>query len=185
MRDIRSYHSKSSVLKNRWKNLQCQIRSLTLRKGLCLLAGFLILSFAGAVIPGRLSISLSNSVGHRLFYYKPKFKPSSLKKDTFVLFDVYTKLRPDCWPCQVIKKIVCAEGDVLSVEERNFYCNKDYIGTAKPCARDGTPLQTFQFNGVIPGGKLFVTGACVDSYDSRYIGFIDKKDIKAILVPII
>lgn len=168
-----------------WKNLQCQIRSLTPRKGLCLLAGFLILSFAGAVIPGRLSISLSNSVGHRLFYYKPQFKPSSLKKDTFVLLNVYTKLRPNCWPCQVVKKIACVEGDVLSVEETSFYCNEEYIGTAKPCAKDGTPLQAFQFNGVIPGGKLFVAGACVDSYDSRYIGFIDKKDVKAIVVPII
>jgi conjugal transfer pilin signal peptidase TrbI len=168
-----------------WKNLQCQIRSLTPRKGLCLLAGFLILSFVGAVIPGRLSISLSNSVGYRLFYYKPQFTSSLLKKDTFVLFDVYTKLRPDCWPCQVVKKIACVEGDVLSEEETSFYCNEEYIGTAKPFATDGTPLQAFQFNGVIPRGKLFVVGACVDSYDSRYIGFIDKKDIKAIVVPII
>jgi conjugal transfer pilin signal peptidase TrbI len=175
----------TSCLRNHWKNLQCQIRSLTPRKGLCLLAGFLILSFVGAVIPGRLSISLSNSVGYRLFYYKPQFTSSLLKKDTFVLFDVYTKLRPDCWPCQVVKKIACVEGDVLSQEETTFYCNEEYIGTAKPFATDGTPLQAFQFNGVIPRGKLFVVGACVDSYDSRYIGFIDKKDVKAIVVPII
>ena len=175
----------AACLSHWWKDLQYQIRSLTLRKGSCLLAGFLILSFAGAVIPRRLSISPSRSVGYRLFYYKPQFKPSSLKKDTFVLFDVYTKLRPDCWPCRVVKKIACAEGDVLSLKERNFYCNKEYIGTAKLCAKDGTPLQAFQFSGVIPGGKLFVAGACVDSYDSRYIGFVDKKDIQAILVPII
>ena len=168
-----------------WKDLQCQIRSLTPKRSLSLLAGFLVLSFAGAVIPGRLSISLSNSVGHRLFYYKPQFKPSSLKKDTFVLFDVYTKLRPDCWPCHVVKKIVCGQGDVLSVEKRNYYCNQEYIGTAKPYAKDGAPLQTFQFNGVIPTGKLFVAGARLDSYDSRYIGFIDRKDIRAIVVPII
>ena len=168
-----------------WKNLQGQIRSLTPRKGSCLLAGFLILSFAGAVIPGRLSISPSNSVGYRLFYYKPRFKLSSLKKDTFVLFDVYTKLAPDCWPSQVVKKIACAQGDILRVERRDFYCNEEYVGTAKPCARDGAPLQAFEFNGVIPDGKLFVVGACVDSYDSRYIGFIEKKDIKAVVVPII
>ncbi|NVM20253.1 MAG: signal peptidase I [Desulfobacterales bacterium] len=175
----------TACLSGWWKDLQCRIRSLTPRKGLCLLAGFLTLSFAGAVIPGRFSVSPSNSVGYRLFYLKPQFKRSSLKKGTFVLFDVYTKLMPDCWPCLAVKKIVCTEGDVLSVNQRNFYCNKEYIGTAKPCAKDGAELEAFQFNGVVPGGKLFVAGACVDSYDSRYIGFIDKKDIKAIVVPII
>ena len=178
-------NSASAYLCRWWQNFRCQVASLTPRKRLSLLAGFLVLSFTGAVIPERLSVSLSESVGHRLFYCKPHFRPCLLKKDTFVLFDVYTRLRSDCWPCQVVKKIVCAEGDLLRVDQRNFYCNTEYIGTAKPCAKDGTPLQAFQFNGVIPLGKLFVAGACVDSYDSRYIGFVEKKDVKAIVVPII
>ncbi|MFH1675356.1 MAG: signal peptidase I [Pseudomonadota bacterium] len=175
----------SDSLSGWWEDLRHQIGALTRKKGLCLLAGILTLSFAGAVIPGRLAISPTNSVGYRLFYHKPRFEPSSLKKGVFVLFDVYTRLRPNCWPCLVVKKIACAEGDLLTVEKGDFYCNGEYIGTAKTHAKDGTPLEAFQFNGVIPKERLFVAGACVDSYDSRYIGFIEKKDIKAVVVPII
>lgn len=172
-------------LSGRWEDLRHQIGSLTRKKRLSLLAGILALSFAGAVIPGRLAISPTNSVGYRLFYHKPHFEPSSLKKGAFVLFDVHTRLRPNCWPCLVVKKIACAEGDFLTVEKRDFYCNGEYIGTAKTHAKDGTPLEAFRFNGAIPKESLFVTGACVDSYDSKYIGFIEKKDITAVVVPII
>ena len=102
-----------------------------------------------------------------------------------MLFDVYTKLRPDCWPCRVVKKIACQEGDLLTVDGGNFYCNNEYIGHAKAHANDGTPLAAFQFNGAIPSGKLFVTGPCIDSYDSKYIGFIQKTDIQAVVVPLL
>ena len=168
-----------------WQSFRRRIMLLTPRMRLCLLAGFLVLSFTGAVIPRSFTISLSNSVGYVLFYRKPQVKPSSLKKGTFVLFDIYTNLRPNCRPCRVVKEISCQEGDVLTMDDGDFYCNNAYIGHAKASARDGTPLTAFRFNGLIPEGKLFVTGACIDSYDSRYIGFIEKTDIQEVVVPIL
>ena len=92
---------------------------------------------------------------------------------------------PNCQPCTVVKKIVCIEGEHFKVNHRNFFCNGKYIGTAKTHSKDGAPVKTFSYNGVIPTDKLFVMGACIDSYDSRYFGFIDKKDIKASVVPVI
>jgi type IV secretory pathway protease TraF len=150
----------------------------------CFLLSIAALSYAGAVIPGRLSISPSNSVGHRVFYYKPHFEASELKEGTYVLFDIYTKLRPNCWPCTVVKQIGCTQGMTLTSSQRHFYCNGKYIGTAKSFAKDGTPLKAYDFNGKIPAGKFFAAGACIDSYDSRYIGFVDEKKVKAIAIPI-
>ena len=46
----------------------------------------------------------------------------------------------------------------------------------------GKPLPVYQFtNGVIPQGKYFVSGLGPlhrDSYDSRYLGYVDKSRIK-------
>ena len=161
------------------------IRQLSRKQVALLVVLIAALSYAGAVVPGKLMVVDSPSVGHRLFYYKPHFDPATLTKGTYVVFDLYTRMRPGCWPCQVVKQIGCAAGDLLEVEKRHFYCNGRYLGTAKTTALDGRPLRAFNYNGVVPEGKLFVIGACVDSYDSRYIGFVDKDHVKAVADPLL
>lgn len=162
-----------------------KIRSLKPKEIVYFVLAFSVLTYAGTAIPARLVVALSNSVGHRIFYYKPNYNQDELQKGTYVLFDLYTKLRKDCRPCTVIKRIACDEGDVLSSDpHRNYYCNDEYIGTAKLFAKNGTPLEPYKYNGVIPHGKMFVAGACIDSYDSRYFGLIEKNDVKAIAIPI-
>lgn len=72
------------------------------------------------------------------------------------------------------KRIACVEGDNLRLEGRTFYCNDIFVGTAKEKSMKGKPLPLFQFSGQVPAGKLFMTGDTVDSFDSRYWGFIDR-----------
>ena len=163
-----------------------KIRSLTAIRILVIVLFISVLAYAGAVIPGRLVISPSISAGHRLFFYKPNFHQSDLKTGQYVFFEISTSLKKDCRPCTVVKQIACDEGENLTTDRhRNYYCSDTYIGTAKTNARDGTPLRQFIYTGPVPPGKIFAAGNCVDSYDSRYFGFVDKKDVKAIVVPII
>jgi len=150
----------------------------------CFLIAFCTLVYAGISIPGRLAFSPTDSVGYRVFFIRGEIV-DHLKNDDYVIFALYTKMVPNCQPCTVVKKIVCIEGEHLKVNHRNFFCNGKHIGTAKTHSKDGAPVKTFSYNGVIPTDKLFVMGACIDSYDSRYSGFIDKKNIKASVVPVI
>lgn len=174
-----------SYLYEWWAKLRSKIMSMTRKDLFCLVFGFSLLGFAGAVIPGKIVFSTTDSAGYRFFYYKDSFEQDDLNKDTYVLFDMYTKLRPDCWPCMVVKRIACTQGDKLKIIGRDFYCNNKHIGAAKPYAKDGTRLEMFEFNGKIPQGQIFAAGSSVDSYDSRYIGFVERKDVKAIVEPII
>jgi conjugal transfer pilin signal peptidase TrbI len=149
----------------------------------CFLIAFCALASAGISIPGKLAFSPTDSVGYRVFFISGG-TADHLKNDDFVIFPLYTETAPGCRPCTVVKKIACMEGESLTVNHRNFFCNGKYIGTAKTHSKDGDPVTTFIYNGVIPANKLFVMGACRDSYDSRYFGFIDKKDVTARVVPV-
>jgi len=150
----------------------------------CFLTMFFALVYAGISIPEKLAFSPTNSVGHRFFFILGK-ATDNLEKGDYVLFPLYTKIRPNCWPCTVVKKIGCVGGDLLAVNQRNFFCNGEYIGTAKAYSKKGSPVMAFNYNGIVPAGKLFMMGTCKDSYDSRYIGFIDKKIIERLVAPII
>ncbi|RKY68854.1 MAG: hypothetical protein DRQ02_02960 [Candidatus Latescibacterota bacterium] len=151
----------------------------------CLLIGFLALFYAGWIIPKRISISPTPSVGHYIFLYKRHFKPSDIKKHTLVVIPLYTKLIPNCSPCLAVKYVACDSGERLDVIRKDeFYCNGEYLGVAKTHSKTGVPVKIFQYHGIIPEGKFFAMGTCIDSYDSRYIGLEDKNAVKAIALPI-
>ena len=144
------------------------------------------LTYTGYTIPRRISISPTPSVGHYIFLYKRHFKPSEIKKNTLVVLPLYTKLVAHCWPCLVVKYVTCDSGERLDVKRtREFYCDDRFLGLAKTHSKKGVPVKIFQYHGIIPKGKFFAMGTCIDSYDSRYIGLEKKSDIKAIAVPII
>lgn len=156
------------------------------RSSLCLLLGMVTLFYTGWMIPKRISISPTPSVGHYIFLYKRNFKPSDIKKESLVVVPLYTKIVPNCWPCLVVKYVACDSGDRLEVKNgREFYCNGQFLGFAKTHSKKGVPVKIFQYHGIIPKGKFFAMGTCIDSYDSRYIGLEDKSAIKALAVPLI
>jgi conjugal transfer pilin signal peptidase TrbI len=69
-------------------------------------------------------------------------------------------------------------GDEISIKERDFYINKQLIGTAKTVSLKGQPL-TMSNSGVIPDRHFFAYTPHKDSYDSRYqeIGLINEAQI--------
>ena len=89
-------------------------------------------------------------------------------------------------PQSLIKEVTCVPGDALQVDTRNrfFYCNGQYLGMAKVITLKGALLPMFVYSGRIPGGRLFVSGRHRDSFDSRYWGFLDARNVRAIATPI-
>lgn len=167
-------------------NLRQNVRQMSRKKLIFLLIMIMSLSAVGAIIPSHFMVALSPSVNYRIFYYKRNFQQSDLQAGTYVVFDMYTKLHKNCWPCQVVKKIGCMEGNNLHVDKNNFYyCNDEYLGTAQPFTKTGILLHSFYFNGPVPQGKLFVIGEREGSYDSKYAGFINKSDVKAVALPVL
>lgn len=158
---------------------------LNKKKFICAIVGYLSFFYAGYVIPAKISLSPTDSVGAHVFFYKQHYKPSDFRKDALVVMPFYTKIRKHCWPCLVVKYIKCDAGDRLEVKHQGeFFCNNIYLGSAKTHSKEGIPVKRFEYDGIIPEGKFFAMGSCADSYDSRYVGLEDKHDIQAIAVPL-
>lgn len=77
-----------------------------------------------------------------------------------------------------IKYIVCKEGDFLEISDMKSTCNNEPLyGVALKKDSLGNKLPQFHFKGIIPKDKFYVWTPYVKSFDSRYWGFVDKKDI--------
>ena len=161
------------------------VQNHTKRSVASLLIAGVTLFYTGWMIPKRISISPTPSVGHYVFLYKRHFKRSDIKKGALVVVPLYTKLIPNCWPCLAVKYNACDSGERLDVRNYiEFFCNGKFLGIAKTHSKKGVPVKVFQYHGIIPEGKFFAMGTCIDSYDSRYIGLEDKSAVKAIALPI-
>lgn len=126
----------------------------------------------------NLVVATSGSVEHRWFWRTGEV-PGPGDYATFMLDHPLAGDKP----VQLTKRLVCWTGDVLTVSGQDYYCNDQYIGRAKRTGRNGQALPQFVFNGKIPPGKAFAAGGHVDSFDSRYWGFVDIAQIER-LVPI-
>jgi len=76
-----------------------------------------------------------------------------------------------------IKYAKCLPGDKLEVRGYKYYCNGKYFATAVKTDSKGEPVKHFEYNGTIPQNKYFMYAPHPQSYDSRYWGFLDKKEI--------
>ncbi|MHB1664234.1 MAG: S26 family signal peptidase [bacterium] len=90
-----------------------------------------------------------------------------------------------------VKYMRCVPGDKLKTVKINnhyrYYCNGKYLGYGRNYSEHGKgfKLPHFIFNGIIPKDRYFAMGTAWDSYDSRYWGFVRKKEIIGIAYPLI
>lgn len=113
----------------------------------------------------------------------------ALKNTEIKRFDVVTFPAPDEPGKNYIKRVIGLPGDTLRYEDDVLYINdkaveEPYLDEYKSKLTDGRPLtdnfSLEQLTGVakVPDGELFVMGDNRRiSKDSRYIGFINEKDI--------
>ena len=144
-----------------------------------------LFALAASYIPERLAINPSDSVRYTLFFINKV--PAKVKTGDYVIF---TPERPEYKDPYIIgktivKKITCDSGHRLSERGQDYYCDgKIWLGRAKEMSLHGHPLRNFVYNGVVPAGYCFVSGSNINSYDSRYWGFLRKSDIKARAYPV-
>ncbi len=74
-----------------------------------------------------------------------------------------------------VKRLGCMEGQYLENLGRQFYCNGEYLGSAKEYSKDGKPLRIFEYSGIIPKDRYFAVGETTDSYDSKFWGFVRRE----------
>jgi signal peptidase I len=108
-------------------------------------------------------------------YIVNRLKKHFKKGDLVVFYFKGSKYYPPKY--RMIKLIRCLPRDTLSAKGRNFYCNNRFIGEAKQRDKQGKDTPLFVWDGMIPEGRYFVMGTHIDSYDSRYWGFVEQKDI--------
>ncbi|RMG69050.1 MAG: hypothetical protein D6710_09360 [Nitrospirae bacterium] len=84
----------------------------------------------------------------------------------------------------IIKRVVCVEGERFYNIDRDYYCDGIYLGTAKTRSLTGKPLEQFKYDGIIPHGYFVAFGSDKNSFDSRYFGLVKECEVKAIAKPI-
>lgn len=87
-------------------------------------------------------------------------------------------------PVNVTKHALCLPGDRLRMIEKPspgttgatdgwYYCNGVLLGVSKPFGRNGQRLDHFHWSsGAVPDGQAYVGSSNLNSFDSRYFGFI-------------
>ena len=141
--------------------------------------------FLGGRLPAHMIYTTTHSLDHRLFFMEKVSDPSKIQKGAYVMLTHYTTLIEHCTPCRITKKISCVEGDRLEEKHSQFFCNGEPVAYAKQVSLKGKPIDHFKFNGIVPKGKIFITGQNANSFDSRYFGFKDKNDVEAICIPVL
>lgn len=142
----------------------------------------LSLAIAGAVIPSRFTVNPTPSLAATLFLLKSS--PDTVRKGDYVVFKLKETDRHAPGK-QLIKQVTCDQGERLTVKDKEYWCNgNEHLGKAKDLSLKGERLDNFAYNGIIPKGFCFVSGYHKDSYDSRYWGFLNKNDIRALAYPV-
>lgn len=96
------------------------------------------------------------------------------QKGGYYVFMFYAAPNSQRYGEQFVKKVACVEGEHLKNVGREFFCNGEYIGTAKEKDKKGNKAPLYSYDGIIEKGKFFAVGEMIDSYDSKYWGFVDN-----------
>lgn len=127
----------------------------------------------GLWLPGNISVTLTSSVGYRLFFLTDP-ESRDFRQGDYLLFD---KHLDQAQTDRLLKKVGCAPGQRLSAGEGKFSCDGHFLCRALAQDSKGNRLPQFIFNGLVPPGSLFMVGSHPRSYDSRYFGFIHADSV--------
>ena len=174
---------KKSGSKSREKKLSWTLNNREKTLAIVVLAALL----AGAWLPGRLIISTSPSLEHRIFFLT-KAKDSITTGDYLVFRHKDTRFVNkglDQENDHLVKKVGCGPGEMLSVDTaRIFYCGQRELGKALKVDSKGRSLPVFEFASSVPDNSYFMVGTNPRSFDSRYFGFVHADEILYKALPI-
>jgi len=90
-------------------------------------------------------------------------------------------LKPESY---LIKPLAAKTGDNVWITCGQVFVNGKSFGAIKKKDRQGLPLPSLVINDTLSPGKIAVLQRSDDSFDSRYFGMIDERDIIGRAVPI-
>jgi len=91
-------------------------------------------------------------------------------------------LKPDSY---LIKPVAAINGDNMWITCGQVFVNGKYFGVIKKQDRKGLPLPSLVINDTLSAGEIAVLQRSDDSFDSRYFGPIDERQIIGRAVPIL
>ena len=134
----------------------------------------------GAWLPGQITVATSASLDHRVFLLRPV--PKRIENGDYLVFRnrdlAQVRQGLNANRERRNKRVGCRPGEWLQVDaEYRFSCDGRPLGQALATDSQGRPLPQFIHNGPVPDGQLFLVGTHPRSYDSRYFGFVDAREI--------
>ena len=139
----------------------------------------------GLLVPERIVVAISPSLDHRIFVVVRGFSPDEIRKGDYVVFTARSHYIKNGIPSRLLKKVSCVSGEMIETKAREYYCDGKYLGMAKSYSLKGEPVDSFAYSGPVPEGMLFVMGNHPDSFDSRYLGFIERRNVESIAHPLL
>lgn len=76
-----------------------------------------------------------------------------------------------------IKRIGCDSGQHLLIQDYKVVCDGRTIATIFQKNEEGEVLPNYSYDGIILNNQFFALGEHLKSFDSRYFGPVDKKQI--------
>jgi len=139
---------------------------------LVLVALFVLIS----AVMSRFVIAKGESVPYTLFFSFPGERPAL---GDYVRVQVFSPILSN-EPSLLTKQITCDSGQSIVLTGGVFECDGQPLCSFVTKTRDGRPLQPWLAAGEIPEGLAFIMGSHERSFDSRYLGLVEKKDMTVI-----
>ena len=172
---------KKSILSSAATTKNLLFRKLNMREkgvALAILAALLV----GLWLPGRIIVSTSPSLNHRVFFLIPM--SGRITGGDYLVFKAkegetsFIRKGLNEKNDVLIKRVGCAPGELLTRNKnRAWLCERKNLGISLETNSRGRTLPQFQFAGIVPEDSYFMVGDDPRSFDSRYFGFIHGDDV--------
>ena len=163
-------------------------RFLPLGAGICLCALSCLVSFSVHHIFGII-INYTASLPKGLYRLHPL--PPDIERNMLIALAVPEHVQSMVygrgWLLKgslLLKPVAAVAGDRFRITDEGLSINKRYVGPVYSYDTQGLPLPVLRTSYILKEGQVFLASPYPRSFDSRYFGPVDKKDIIAEVTPL-
>lgn len=86
---------------------------------------------------------------------------------------------------ELMKKVTGVSGDIITSNKEGVFVNGNYIKNSKPIISDVIPFLSLNEYVLLENELLLMSDYNPFSFDARYFGIIDRKQISDVVIPIL